>query len=511
MVASKANLAIGLATMPLMAEASRGMPFLRMKDLQGIENPESAKWTPISKDVEFLPVDNLPGSVKKPSGKLDRKLEQDGYDYIEDGYGDTTDSDSAGAFDEYNPYSVQPFVEGMSEYDEYQQAWRMLGFMIDCNTPADDDEDGDHHSQDTTDEGCARYVLWAAYVDLEYEGAGIAEYQFYNKTKGKWDATACNYADDGGSRCAKMDCHEEDTHFSLLGFFKHRNYGDWMEQLFKHEGICVWSDEQYAFMKNARKAWPEGCVDSGVTSDEGDVLYYDVKPMSQGRIGVALYVDSRCTVEYSSDTDVVENFLGNFFQNGGGSHDSGDNNYDFSGESLSESMDRWNDAFDVWQICHPCVAYDIENTDGTKYIQDNYYYYNGQYYYYGGNRDRDLGGEYNAEGDRFECYDDAGYTNVNQCMKFSAKTVMKTATFRDMSLGRAQGTLAKSPLAGYLHTKGMYREKMMGNFFTYFFFASATLFLVYALVSFYRVKIDTKYEFNTSTNESLLVDKGEFN
>ena len=51
-----------------------------------------------------------------------------------------------------------------------------------------------------------------------------------------WDDNACYYAegghhsgDDGGdndngykSRCAKMDCHLENTEFKILGFFKHR-------------------------------------------------------------------------------------------------------------------------------------------------------------------------------------------------------------------------------------------------------------------------------------------------
>lgn len=94
-------------------------------------------------------------------------------------------------------------------------------------------------------------------------------------------------------------------------------------------------------------------------------------------------------------------------------------------------------------------------------------------------------------------------------MKFSAKTVMKTATFRDMSLGRAQGTLVKSPLAGYLNTRGAYRQKLVGNFFTYFFFALSSFALIYALVSFNRVKKDTNYDF--PNNESLLVSKGELN
>ena len=70
------------------------------------------------------------------------------------------------------------------------------------------------------------------YVDLEYEGGGIGEYQYWDRSTESWDDTACNYAEGGSSRCAKMDCHLETTHFSVLGFFKHKNYDDWMEQLF---------------------------------------------------------------------------------------------------------------------------------------------------------------------------------------------------------------------------------------------------------------------------------------
>lgn len=256
---------------------------------------------------------------------------------------------------------------------------------------------------------------------MEYEGSGIAEYQYWNRTTNSWDNSACQYAEHGdkndggdGSRCAKMDCHEEDTHFSLLGFFKHRSYDDWMGQLFKHEGMCVWSDDEYSFMKKAREAWPRGCTASGSTTPGGETLYYDIKPMPYGRIAVGLYLDAQCIVDYSSDTSVVEEVVGNFFVNNRGSHDSGDGG-DYSGESLAESMERWNSAFDVWHICHPCVAHDLTNRDGSKYLaddDDNYYYkYYGNNYY--GNR-RKLGGESSANGETFECYDDAGYTNVNQ-------------------------------------------------------------------------------------------------
>jgi hypothetical protein len=240
---------------------------------------------------------------------------------------------------------------------------------------------------------------------LEYEGGGIGEYQYYNETTSSWDDTACSYAENGDSRCAKMDCHEDDTHFSLLGFFKHRSYDDWLEQLFKHEGMCVWSDEEYSFMKDARDAWPRGCTATGSTTEDGDAIYYDLKPMPHGRIAVGLYLDTQCIVDYSSETEVVEEVLGNYFADNGSGDNNGDDQYSSSSDTLQQSLNRWNSAFDVWRTCHPCVAHDLRNTGGNMYTS-NYYYDD----YYG----RKLGGEYSAEGDVFECYDDAGYTNVNQ-------------------------------------------------------------------------------------------------
>lgn len=408
---------------------------------------------------------------------------------------------TTGGFEEYNPYSAQPFVEGMSEYDEYQQAWRLLGFMIDCNSVDDDDASGSG-SEDVTEDGCARYVLWAAYVDLDYEGGGIGEYQYWDRKSQAWNDTACYYADassgdnnndnddeveeNGRSRCAKMDCHLDSTDFSVLGFFKHKNYDDWMEQLFKHEGMCVWTDEEYAFMKNARKAWPQGCVDSGSMSKDGEYnLYYNIKPMRSGRIAVGLYTDTQCLDVYPATTDETEDMIGNLFVDGDGSG-SQDENYDFSSDSLSESMQRWNSAFDVWHTCHPCVAYDIENLDGSKYTNNDDYYANYYNYNYNNGR-RKLGGEYDAEGDVFECYDDAGYTNVNQCMKFSAKTVMKTATFRDLHMGRTQATLVEYPLSGFFSEADHYSRNTLGNIGTYFCVSLVTFALFYSLFNLYTV------------------------
>ena len=63
-----------------------------------------------------------------------------------------------------NPYANRVFADGEVVYDEYQQAWRYLGFMIDCDSSNDDDGDGGggRSNDGATGEGCNRFVVWAA-------------------------------------------------------------------------------------------------------------------------------------------------------------------------------------------------------------------------------------------------------------------------------------------------------------------------------------------------------------
>ena len=107
--------------------AAQSMPYVRTKDLQGVADPENAKWISMSKDIDFLPVDDLP-KKKRPS-KRARSLENEEEEEDDAEYYADEDGDGTGEWEKYNPYSVQPFVEGMGDYDEYQQAWRLLGFM----------------------------------------------------------------------------------------------------------------------------------------------------------------------------------------------------------------------------------------------------------------------------------------------------------------------------------------------------------------------------------------------
>ena len=98
-------------------------------------------WLPISSDTQFLP--NL-----ALSPTLSRR--------------------SLSGYDPSNPYSAEPYVDGMEYYEEEAQSWRKLGFIIDCQ--ANDEDMYSEHSQHSGDQdqsmitetGCARYLIWAA-------------------------------------------------------------------------------------------------------------------------------------------------------------------------------------------------------------------------------------------------------------------------------------------------------------------------------------------------------------
>jgi hypothetical protein len=343
---------------------------------------------------------------------------------------------------------------------------------------------------------------------LGYEGGGIGEYQFWDPSSNSWDASTCNYmkkVNGNSGRCAKMDCHLKNTHWSLLGFFKHKEIDEWMGQLFKHEGVCVWTADQYNFMKNARKAWPQACTNSGTTTSDGEYIYYDIKPKHGGGITMGLYTDTKCVKEYQSsgkyDSITLENVVGNFLVNGGGnshSNDKNENSNSVNYETLTDAMAAWDNAFSVWMQCQPCVAYDRHNY-GYNVNDDSYRGSNYNTYRYGYDDDYAWNNYYSSKygGSDFDCYDDADYTNVNQCMKFMAKTTMNTATFRDLAVATAQGTLVDQPLAGYYAARTSFGMSTLG---TYLFFVASILLLIYGIFKFRSARRQTAKE--ASSNSS---------
>jgi hypothetical protein len=331
------------------------------------------------------------------------------------------------------------FIDGTETYyNDYSQAWRLLGFFIDCNAPRNnykecgEDQQNDQ-DQDSGDEpACQRYLMWAAYIDLNYSGGGIGEYQFYDRVNSKWDSSSCK-AKDG--RCAKMDCHLKGTSFTLLGFFKEPNYHEWMEQLFKHAGVCIWSDEEYSYMQTDRHLWPCDCTSTDQLDEKGNILYYETKPMVEGRIGLGLYTDSRCSMDYTGKMS-VEDVLGEYAS-------SSENDSEWGTVySLEEDLTKWNNAFDAFKVCQPCKAYDLGFNSDLK-------------------EGREGGGE-DEDGQSFDCVDDAGYTDVNQCMKFRTKTEMIPADFRDITIAHQQGTIVQVEVLGVTYGYGGYRGSSAG-------------------------------------------------
>lgn len=195
------------------------------------------------------------------------------------------------------------------EYDPYSLSWRYLGVYIDCDVEAMIDGEDDNYDEGespddrkfrrrlsgSNDDGsCSRKLLWSAYVDRRYRGGEIGEYKFFDPYESTWDASTCRTM-----RCARMDCHEPRSHFRLVGVFKETDgMYDWTEQLFKHEGYCVWNDDDmYEAMETQMEKWPTECTKLYLSDSDGNDLYYDVKPLPGGNITISVYYDEMCIIE----------------------------------------------------------------------------------------------------------------------------------------------------------------------------------------------------------------------
>lgn len=345
------------------------------------------------------------------------------------------------------------------------------------------------------------------YVDPNYEGNGIGEYAFWDRHKQSWDTSACEAT---GSSCRKMDCHLPGTEFELLGFYKMPSPRDWMDQLFKHEGYCTWFPEEYNFMQGHARTWPRGCTPTYIND-----LYVDIKPMPGGDWSLGIYTDQICTKEYSGRAmGVIEAYdEANPYEP---SHDSG--NYEYGGVlSLAQNIQTWNDGIALWKQCHPCRTYNIGNgqyanaADDDAADEDAANDDGGRRYHRRASGDED-GDGYN---DPFYCDDDAGYLNVNQCMKFYAKASLGVATFRNMALASGQGSIVEVDLEtgetfGSKKTVNAYfslnSSREPSKFLIGLFYASLAFFVIGA--AFFIFAWRTKDKRGGSLEHPLVESKG---
>ena len=126
------------------------------------------------------------------------------------GSGSAGDSVSAGVL-----------ADPTEEYDKWAQAYRMLGGFIDCDHNKDG---GSHDSGDGREGACSRWMLWASYVNPNYQGYEYDEYFGDNPT-------------------STLDCHSPDTEWKLLGVYRQEFY-QFIEQISKH----LWAIDEYEYV-----------------------------------------------------------------------------------------------------------------------------------------------------------------------------------------------------------------------------------------------------------------------
>ena len=89
-----------------------------------------------------------------------------------------------------------------------------------------------------------------------------------------------------------------------------------------------------------------------------------------------------------------------------------------------------------------------------------------------------------------------------------AKTTMNTATFRDLSLARTQGTLVDQPLAGFMGSTARNRNYLLdsvGTLVNYAFLILSLAVLSYGVTNFWKVRRKVKLAPKFHKSEEPLV------
>jgi hypothetical protein len=231
------------------------------------------------------------------------------------------------------------------------------------------------------------------------------------------------------------------TTWTLLGVYKEAEYfgnDAFFEQLFKHEGYCVWNDATtYEFMSDSRKSsWTQGCVDTGMflksSSGQTAELYIDLKPTVNGNMTYGLYLDYICKTEYKGNATTVDKVAKSM------------------GLLYGKYLEMWNDGLEPYKVCQPCKAYNL----------------NVNYPYSGGYSDHYIDST-DVNDMYFQCNDDADYSNVNQCMKFRTHAQLEVASFEDLVIATEQQGILEVNVGGTIfgtakmsYEDQIYKEKL---------------------------------------------------
>ena len=284
--------------------------------------------------------------------------------------------DSSGSSINEDPYEFSFLADNAVNYDYWSQAYRMLGGYIDCDQSKGRGGNSGSGSGDDG-EGCARWMIWASYIDPYYSGGGYYEYHGDYDDGGqqqedeKEEGDEYQYGGDGGRKrrflneyeaydgeagdfYGNLNCHEKNTHWQLLGVYRQEFY-QFLEQISKH----LWAIDEYEYITTVSALaymTDADCFQIGYT-DDSEVIYAGVQPLNGGDFQMRLYLDEQCL--YPKDDDLGYTY-DDFAGNAEVSMDFDDNygqSYEWFMGAQEYTLTNVNNVFDTYRQCTLCIDY----------------------------------------------------------------------------------------------------------------------------------------------------------
>lgn len=258
----------------------------------------------------------------------------------------------------YEPYSDSLLADPGEYYDKWAQGYRMLGGFIDCDHKKNQDDrrrrrmETNQNERDLSgsndrgdDYGCSRWMMWAAYVNPNYQGG---EYEEYFPS------------DDTVSPTSSLDCHSANTEWKLLGVYRQEFY-QYLEQISKH----LWAIDEYDYivaLAGLAYMSDSDCFDTGNYDGSGSTIYAGVEPLEGGNFQMQLYSDNTCLVKNTNSGYDFDDF-GYGSDPYLGSKDEGDDGRDESYvyetwyATQEASLTMLNEVYDHFKYCTLCMDY----------------------------------------------------------------------------------------------------------------------------------------------------------
>lgn len=256
---------------------------------------------------------------------------------------------------------ADPFVY----WDKWSQAFRMLGVYLECKSSQsqwmyDGGGNGKGNNKNGDNYGCKRWVLWAAYVNPNYQGYGINEYvvnwggddDYYGRFS-QYSSGGCQRNDNNGGqyKCynqqtsenkkknnknaqdepmSKLDCHYLDTEWLIMGVYR-ENFYDYFEQITKH--LWYYNSYEYKIASSGLQLINDKCEGVGIDK-YGNYLYRAPKPVQGGGFILGFYTDDTCMTPSEEDAT--------------------DYGYGYSEDS---TLELFNQIFEEFKYCTLCIDY----------------------------------------------------------------------------------------------------------------------------------------------------------